>query len=155
MFSMEKKENLAKGLTTNTDYLSWELEPGIRYFITPNINTTVAYFQSGKHANKQNEFETRELQRNQQVRVYLNWNTPIGLVISPSTRQSVFGEITERNAKGDFINKDMSRYTLQLAYPINNQWRVMTEYYHEKIKTKNSDLKTEYDYFKVAVRASF
>lgn len=99
MFSIEKKEDLKKGLTTNTDYLSWEFEPGIRYFITPNINTTLAYFQGGKHANKQNEFDTREIQRNQQVRLYLNWNTPIGLVISPSTRQSVFGEITERNAR--------------------------------------------------------
>lgn len=155
MFSIEKKEDLKKGLTTNTDYLSWEFEPGIRYFITPKINTTLAYYQSGKHANKQNDFDTREIQRNQQVRLYLSWNTPIGLVISPSTRQSVFSEITERNALGDVIKKDMSRYTLQLAYPINNQWRLMTEYYHEKIKTKDSDKKTEYDYFKVAVRASF
>ncbi|WP_205742805.1 hypothetical protein, partial [Onishia niordana] len=79
---------------------------------------------SGKHANKQNDFDTREIQRNQQVRLYLSWNTPIGLVISPSTRQSVFSEITERNALGDVIKKDMSRYSLQLAYPINNQWRL-------------------------------
>ena len=35
LFGLQKKEDKRSNGVTNTDYLGWEIEPGIRYFITP------------------------------------------------------------------------------------------------------------------------
>ncbi|KLN96985.1 OmpG porin family protein [Moellerella wisconsensis] len=155
LFGLQKKEDKRGTNINNTDYLSWEIEPGLRYFITPNINTTVAYFDGGKQATRHDEYDTKETNHNQQIRIYANWNTPIGLVISPSMRRSILGKIDDRTNKGERIEKDMTRYTLQLGYQINNQWRVMTEYYNEKVDNKNNGTSSTQDYFKVAIRTTF
>lgn len=42
LFGLQKKEDKRSNGVTNTDYLGWEIEPGIRYFITPNINMTLS-----------------------------------------------------------------------------------------------------------------
>ncbi|MBI6482402.1 hypothetical protein JEP12_04435 [Proteus mirabilis] len=155
LFGLQKKEDKRSNGVTNTDYLGWEIEPGIRYFITPNLNTTVAYFDGGKQAIRHEEYDTKETNHNQQLRMYVNWTTPIGVIISPSMRKSIFGKIEDRTNKGEYIDKDMTRYTLQMAYQISPQWRVMTEYYNERVENKNNGSKSTQDYFKVSVRATF
>ena len=61
MFCLDyKKEDKRSNGVTNTDYLGWEIEPGIRYFITPNLNTTVAYFDGGKQAIRHEEYDTKK-----------------------------------------------------------------------------------------------
>ncbi len=93
LFGLQKKEDKRSNGVTNTDYLGWEIEPGLRYFVTPNINTTVAYFDGGKQAIRHEEYDTKETNHNQQLRMYVNWTTPIGLIVSPSMRKSIFGKI--------------------------------------------------------------
>ncbi len=155
LFGVQKKADKRGMITTNTDHLGWEIEPGVRFLATPNINATLAYFDGGRQANHPDEYDTKETNHNQQVRVYANWNTPIGLVISPSLRKSVLGKMEDRTNKGVRLDKDLTRYTLQLGYQINNDWRVMTEYYNEKVKNKNDNTTSTQDYFKVSVRTTF
>lgn len=37
--------------------------------------------------------------------MYVNWTTPIGLIISPSMRKSIFGKIEDRTNQGIYIEK--------------------------------------------------
>ncbi|MDM3689617.1 hypothetical protein O9368_18955, partial [Proteus mirabilis] len=66
MFGLQKKEDKRSNGVTYTDYLGWEIEPGIRYFITPNLNTSVAYFDGGKQAIRHEEYDTKETNHIQQ-----------------------------------------------------------------------------------------
>ena len=58
------------------------------------------------------------------------------MLFLPQCVKSIFGKIEDRTNKGEYIDKRYDSLYLQMAYQISPQWRVMTEYYNERVENK-------------------
>lgn len=163
---MEREEaNTASNLVErNSDRLSWEIEPGIRFKSSANTQMTLNYFNAGKRSDKGETWGLSDDSKNQQVRFYFNWNTPIGLVLTPYARYSLdYGETSGWYESAAFSEtKTMSkvdRLALQLAYPLSDTFRLQAEYYIENVKYQEGYTMGKDDsrvkYMRVGVRATF
>lgn len=161
-FSLERKEDKnVSGTVRNSDYLAWELEPGIRYYTSSNSRLTLSYYNTGKRSDKGETWGVTDDTQGQQARLYYYWKTPIGLVVSPYIRYSLdYASASSWYKKTD--NKSLgklSRYALQLSYPISDALQLQVEYYLEELKLKDGFTLGKDDsqvkYLKLGVRAAF
>ncbi|EMG6371615.1 OmpG family monomeric porin [Salmonella enterica subsp. diarizonae serovar 11:k:z53] len=146
------------------DRLTWEIEPGVRFKSSANTMITLNYFNAGKRSDKGDTWGLTDNSRNQQMRFYFNWNTPIGLVITPYVRYALnYGETSgwyESAAYSETKTKSkVNRLALQMAYPLSDSFRLQAEYYIEDVKYKKGYTMGKEDssskYMKVGVRATF
>lgn len=146
------------------DRLTWEIEPGIRFKSSVNTMVTLNYFNAGKRSDKGDTWGLTDDSRNQQMRLYFNWNTPFGLVLTPYVRYSLnYGETSGWYESAAFretkTKSKVNRLALQLAYPLTDTFRILAEYYHEDVKYKEGytmgkdDSKSKY--MKIGIRATF
>ena len=164
-FGLERQEDKnVSGIVRDSDYLAWEIEPGISYHFTPNSRVALAYYNTGKRSDKGETWGLTDNTFNQQARMYLSWRTPIGLVISPYVRYALgYNEASSWYDSARFdeteTKSQVSRYALQLAYPISETLRLQAEYYREDVEYKDGfnmgKDDSQVDYLKLGVRVSF
>ncbi|KHT63392.1 hypothetical protein RJ45_12340 [Photobacterium gaetbulicola] len=164
-FGLERQEDKnVSGTVRNSDYLAWEVEPGIRYNLTAKQRLTLSYYNTGKRSDKGETWGLTDHTYNQQARLYYYWDTPIGLVISPYVRYALgYGETSAwyDSAYHDETKTQskVSRYAIQLAYPLTDYLRIQAEYYIEDVEYKEGFTMGKEDsqvkYLKLGARVSF
>ncbi|ENA1774189.1 hypothetical protein NE897_08985 [Yersinia ruckeri] len=160
----EEVNTAANQSVRNSDRLTWEIEPGIRFKSSANTSMTVNYFNAGKRSDKGDTWGLTDDSKNQQLRFYFNWNTPIGLVLTPYARYSLnYAETSGWFESASYSEtKTMSkvnRVALQLAYPLSDSFRIQAEYYIDDVKYKEGYSMGKEDswskYIKLGIRATF
>lgn len=164
-FGLERQEDKnVSGIVRTSDYLTWEIEPGLRYNLSSNSRVTLTYFNTGKRSDKGETWGLTDNTYNEQARMYLFWKTPIDLVISPYVRYAIgYGEASSWYDSAKFdetkTQSQVSRYALQLAYPITDYLQLQAEYYIEDIEYKEGFSMGKEDsqvkYLKLGARVSF
>lgn len=162
---LQKSENKsATAPPMDSDYFIWEIEPGISYSFTPNSKVSVAYYNKGQRSDKGNEWGLTDNDKAQQARLYYNWDTPIGLTISPYMRYSL-GYAEASSWYDSFAYTEtkalskLNRYAIQISYPLTSYLRLQAEYYVEKSDFKKGYTLGKEDsttkYLKLGARFSF
>ena len=148
------------------DYLSWEVEPGVRYYFTDGSRVTLSYYNVGQRSTKggEKDWGFADHKSSQQARLYYYVNTPIGLTISPYIRLPLgYGDTHAWYDSAAWAEtktqSKTSRYALQLAYPLTDSIQLQGEYYFEETKYKEGYTMGKPDgevhYLKLGVRAAF
>ena len=156
--------NASQGITRESDYLQWELEPGIRYSFTPNSRVTASYYNNGVRSDKGETWGLSDDKSSEQVRLYYFYRADNGFTFSPYIRQAIgWGNqhtwYESAALDGTVALNKVSRYALQMSYPIFDSVSLTAEYYIEDVEYKENfdlgkdDLRVKY--LKLGVRASF
>ncbi|MDX2321974.1 MAG: hypothetical protein QNK26_15415 [Moritella sp.] len=167
-FSLDKqtsdKFNDSPDSNMQSNYLSWEIEPGVRYYFANSSRLTVSYYNVGQRSDKGDTWGLTDDKSSQQARIYYYWKMPFGLSFSPYIRLPLgYGDTSAWYDSASFDHtKTMSktsRYALQLAYPLTDTFQLQAEYYIEDTEYKEGFNMGKEDgqakYLKFGVRAAF
>ncbi|MCW9718735.1 outer membrane beta-barrel protein [Avibacterium sp. 21-599] len=136
----------------------YEIEQGLRYLVTPNLNFEIAYNDIRNRRDDNAQWENSSLtESNPQLRLYMTYKTNFGLTISPYFRKSIFGKIKVKSEFADTVEKrDQTRYAFRMNYQINNNFMILSEFYRENTKFLNTDKQTsKQNYLRLGMRVTF
>lgn len=164
-FSLDRQTHDTYGktpITRESDYLSWEVEPGVRYYFADSSRITLSYYNTGQRSDKGETWGLTDDKSSQQARLYYYWKTPVGLTLSPYVRVPLgYGSESSWYPKSNGTKSlsKVSRYALQVAYPLTSTFQLQAEYYVEDIQYKTGQSMGKEDgqvnYLKLGVRAAF
>ncbi len=164
-FGLARQEDKnVSGTVRNSDYITWEVEPGVRYSFSKNLSTTLAYYNTGERSDKGETWGLTDNTKNHQARWYLHWRAPMGFVVSPYIRYSLdYGKTSSWYESASFpetaTKSKVARYAMRLAYSISSSVQLQAEYYFEDLQFKEGYAMGKDDsqmqYLKLGVRASF
>lgn len=164
LMKQEQKEGGKEGSSMKTNYLSWEIEPGVRYYFSNSSRLTVAYYNSGLRSDKGDTWNLSDDKKSQQIRFYYNWEGPYKISVSPYLRFPLgYADTSAWYDSASFdetkTKSKTSRYALQVAYPLSSTLKLQAEYYLEKTDYKSGYNMGKKDgetkYLKVGIRAAF
>lgn len=155
-----KPDSSTGDATRSTDYFTYEIEPGIRYTFSPDVNASVSYYLNSKYSGKGTIWgRTDNSIQNQQVRFYLSLKTPIGVTLMPYVRYSISDTKTYSWYNPNYDTEGtLNRMAIRAMYSINKNVSLAAEWYREDSEKNQADgqvLEQEMDYYRASVIFKF
>ncbi len=163
-FNMTKETNeSAKGgalETIHSDGYGWEIEQGVRYYLSNVSHMTVSLYDMGVLQDKGDMWGTGGSRGTTQIRGYYSHRFANGLSIQPYVRIPVgYGYRDKWYETAADQESKTTRYALQMNYPITDAIRINGEYYIEHSKytpeSKHKKPNSHSQYFRLGLNFIF
>ena len=118
-----------------SDGYSWEIEEGVRYYLSNSAHLTISLYDTGVYQDKGDMWGSGGSRGSTQIRGYFNHRFTNGLTIQPYFRLPVgYGYRDKWYENAADQESKTTRYALQMNYPITDFLRLNGEYYIEHSK---------------------